>query len=272
MKTHVIIALLLTGFSLNSFGQKTKIDTYFNHLPHNLKTESKEPLQYRLTIDWSTKDIDGKPNNHYVAIGTLTQGLENDSTGLSDVTLTEIRDSTRNKLELKELDGLKYKIDKDNFTRLDFYKDFPQAQIELIRWFVQDQIAFKVYGIMFLDSLKLNTPFYPDFFKNHNTKIDNYVNVNTKSLNITWTGISKMHNKLCAIIHYQAMYNPIDSDNDAMKLNGRTCFWGDIWVTLDDRQIEFATMNEDLIFKLLLKANNYEQRLNLQRELKFEKI
>jgi hypothetical protein len=272
MKTQVILALLITGFSLNSFGQKTKIDKYLNHLPHNLKTESKEPLRYRLTIDWSNRDIDGMPMNHNVAIGILTQGLENDSTELSDVTLTEIGDSTMNKFELKELDGLKYKIDKDNFTRSDFYKSFPQAQIELIRWFVQDQVGFNAYGLMFMDSLILNTPFFPDFFRNHNTKIDNYVNVNTKNLNITWTGISKMNNKLCAIIHYQAMYNSIDSDNDAMKLNGRSCWWGDIWVALDNRQIEFATMSEDLIFKMQLKANQYEQRINLQRELKFEKI
>ena len=121
------------------------------------------------------------------------------STEWSDVTLIEIRDSTRNKKELKELEGLKYKIIGDNFTRLDFYKDFPQARVDLIRWFVQDQVAFDVYGLMFLDSLKLNTPFYPDLFRNLDTKIDNYVNVNTKNLSITWTGISKINHKMCAL-------------------------------------------------------------------------
>jgi hypothetical protein len=155
--------------------------------------------------------------SHNVAIGTLTEGLENDSTKLLDVTLTEIRDNSINKLDLRGLDGLKYKIDKDNFTRLDFYRNFPQAQIELIRWFVQDQVGFNAYGLMFMDSLKLNTPFYPEFFRNHITKIDTYVNVNTKNLNITWTSISKMNNRLCAIIYYQAMYNSIDSDNDEIK-------------------------------------------------------
>jgi len=57
-----------------------------------------------------------------------------------------------------------------------------------------------------------------------------------------------------------------------MKLNGRSCFWGDVWISLKDKQIEYATMGEDLVFKMHLKANNYEQRINLQREVKFEKI
>jgi hypothetical protein len=170
------------------------------------------------------------------------------------------------------LDGLKYKIVGDNFTKLDFYKNFPQAHVDIIRWFVQDQVAFNVYGLMFLDSLKLNTPYYPDFFSNHNAKIDNYVNFNTKALNITWTGISKRGKNTCALVHFQGMYNPIEADNDIMTLKGRSCFWGDIWVSLVSRQIEFATMNEDLIFKMNLKANKYEQRINLQRELKYEKL
>jgi hypothetical protein len=125
---------------------------------------------------------------------------------------------------------------------------------------------------MYFDSLKMNIPFYPDFFRNQKTRLDEYVNFNTRGLNITWTGISKMNNEICALIHYQGLYNPIDADSDVMKLNGRSCFWGDIWISLNDKQIEYATMNEDLIFKMRLKANNYEQRINLQRELKYEKI
>ena len=31
------------------------------------------------------------------------------------------------------------------------------------------------------------------------------------------------------------MYNITDTDNDAVKLNGHTCFLGEIWITPDNR-------------------------------------
>lgn len=257
---------------IDSFAQSAKIDKYFDQLPHRLKPNDTSPLSYKLTIDWENRDIDGGLLNHNVADATFTKGLENDSIVWTNVVLTSINDNVRNENKLTELEGLKYKIIGDNFTKPDFYNAFPQKHIDLIRWLVQDQFAIDVYGLMYFDSLKFNKPFTPDFFRNHKANFDNYVNFNTKNLNITWTGISKINNKICALIHYQALYNPIDADNDAMKINGRSCFWGDIWISLDNRQIEFATMSEDLIFKMRLKANNYEQRINLQREVKFEKI
>ena len=272
MKIQVSIIAIFAVFTLKSYAQTGKIESYLDKLPKMHKTTSQSPLHYRLTIDWINRDIDGKVINHNIAFGKLTQGLQNDTINWSDVTLTEIGENTKNTKSLTELNELKYKIIGDNFTKPEFYKDFPPAQIELIRWFVQDQVAFSVYGQMYLDSLKLNVPFYPELFQNHQTKFDQYVNFNTKSLNITWTGISKINGELCTLLHYQAMYNPIDLDNDAMNLHGRSCFWGDIWVSIDTRQIEYATMSEDLIFNMKLKANNYEQRLNLQREVKLEKM
>lgn len=125
---------------------------------------------------------------------------------------------------------------------------------------------------MYLDSLKLNVPFYPDFFQNHQADFEEYVNFNTKKLNITWTGISKINEKECALIYYKSMYNPINADNETMFLDGHSCFWGNIWISLDTRQIEYATMNEDLIYKVKIKSNDYKQQINMQREVKLEKI
>lgn len=272
MKKEILICLVLIfGLLLvkDLRAQSNNLEKYFKSLP-NLKTDKGKPLFYQLTIEWKNRDYDGKLINHNIAVGKLTKDLDNNS--WSDVTLTSISDNSRSEKKLIELEGLNYRITGDNFTKPDFYKDFPQTQVELIHWFVQDQVAFDVYGLMYFDSLELNKPFYPEFFRNHKGIIEKYINFNTQNLNITWTGISKRNNEICALIHYQGLYNPIDADNDAMKLNGRSTFWGDIWVSLSDKQIEYATMNEDLIFKIHLKANNLDQRINLQRELKFEKI
>ena len=85
MKNHtLLITLLLMGLimTIDSMSQSTKIDKYFDHFPRGLKTVSKGPLLYRLTIDWSNKDIDGKLMNHNIAMGTLTKGLEDGFNGM----------------------------------------------------------------------------------------------------------------------------------------------------------------------------------------------
>jgi len=124
---------------------------------------------------------------------------------------------------------------------------------------------------MYFDSLKLNQIFYPDFFKNQRANFENYVNFTNQDLSLTWTGVSKRNNEKCAVIHYQAMYNPIDANTDAMQLQGRSTYWGDIWISLSDKQIEYAIGNEDVIVKMTT-PNNGEQRINLQREIVFDKI
>ena len=168
---------------------------------------------------------------------------------------------------------MKLEISGDNFTNHDFYKDFPPAQVDLIRWIVQDKVAIDIYGQMYLDSLQLlNVPYYPDLFQNQQANFGQYVNFNTQKLSITWLGFSEMNGEKCTLIYYKSMYNPIDADNDMMFLNGRSCFWGHIWISSDTRQIEHATMNEDLVYKMKLKSNDFEQQINMQRELTFRKI
>jgi len=56
-----------------------------------------------------------------------------------------------------------------------------------------------------------------------------------------------------------------------MQLQGRSTYWGDIWISLSDKQIEYAIGNEDVIVKMTT-PNNGEQRINLQREIVFDKI
>jgi hypothetical protein len=208
--------------------------------------------------------------NHSIAVVKLMRGLPNDTTQLQDMTLTEIIGETKDTKNLTEVNGLKYKLEGDNFTKLDFYKDFPP--IEILRNIIQDQVGFDVYGQMYLDSLRLNIPFYPDIFKNQLAEFEQSISFNTRKLSITWIGISKINEKQCAVLHFQSMYSPIDIDNDARLLHGRSCFWGNIWISLNTREIEYATMYEDLISKMKFKTNGYELQINMQREVKLEKI
>ena len=160
----------------------------------------------------------------------------------------------------------------DNFTSLDFYKDCPPAQVKLVRTFIQDKVTFEVWGQMYLDSLELNIPFYPAMFQNQQANFEKAVNFNTQKLCITWLGYSKINGKDCILVSFKSMYSPFLEDNDMVIVNGRSCFWGNIWILPDKRQIEYAVMNEDTISHTKLKDNNFEQQHNHQREVIYRRI
>jgi len=270
-RNRYIVFFLIISFLLSVNLNAQGLKKHFKELPKKFKSSEKQQ-KYLVTIEWKNRDLDGNLFNHYSVQAKYTKGLENDYVIWNDVEMTEFKDTIAMVNALPELDNLTYKIEGDNFTKEEFYKNFPQQNLDLIRWFVQDAVGIETYGLMFFDSLKFNQVLYPDFFKNQKADFENYVNFNTRELSLCWTGISERNDEICALIHYQGMYNPVDSDTEAMKINGRSCFWGDVYVSYEDKDIEYATMYEDLVFKIFISANNFEQRMNLQRNVKFEKI
>ncbi|MDR1153423.1 MAG: hypothetical protein LBL04_01830, partial [Bacteroidales bacterium] len=222
------------------------------------------------------RDLNGKLLVHSIFGGKimeLSRASHVDNTSqLEDWSLTDVIESGQNTRQLDELEGLKFKIFGDNFTNQDFYKDFPPSQIESIRTIIQDKITFETWGQMYLDSLRLNIPFYPDLFQNYQADFEQSVNFNTQKLSITWLGYSKINEKDCILVYFKSMYSPFQVDNDMMTVNGRSCFWGNIWILPDTRQIEYAVMNEDMVFHMKFKANDFEQQVYKQREVIYEKV
>ncbi len=263
MKRILILlsAVLLTGIS-DRYNAQAGDGYPLNGRLKIAALDDSRPQSYKVSLHWINRDLDGKLVNDNTATANYTRGFADGSVAWNDVRLDG--------KSLEELDGLHYRIVGDNLVKQSFYDAFPQKHIDLVRWFVQDAAAIEAYAWMYLDSLKLNDVFQPVFFKNQRIDIENYVNLTSRGLNLCWTGISERNNKRCAVVRYQSMYNPVDADTDAMKLRGRTLFWGDIWISLADRHIEYATMNEDVVYTLVLPANGTEQRLNLQRDIIFE--
>ena len=65
-------------------------------------------------------------------------------------------------------------------------------------------------------------------------------------------GKSERNGKDCALIGYSAFFNPVEIANAGMTMKARSHYWGQIWVALDTRQIEFATLQEDVLGELQL--------------------
>ena len=74
------------------------------------------------------------------------------------------------------------------------------------------------------------------------------------------------------MIQFGSMYNPFRSEDDRMITNGRSCYWTNVWVLPDTRQIEYAVMPEDIVSVTKLKGNETELQNNIQREVIYKRI
>ena len=262
------------GFIYSSCQHVTQtVDEDFQtELPKNLILDNSIPQTYEFSLHWKNRDVDGNEISNTIATAQYTRGLPDGYVKWDSVQITELKDTQSVTTAVPELNGMSYQIIGDNFMKQDFYNSFPQERLDLIRWLVADAACIEIYGWMYFDSLTLNEVFSPALFKNLTSGFEGYVNFTNQGLSLCWTGISERNGERCAVIRYQAMYNPLNSDTDVMTMSGRSMYWGDVWVSLADKQIEYATINEDVVFTVTFKANNFEQRLDLQREIIFKKI
>ena len=77
-----------------------------------------------------------------------------------------------------------------------------------------------------------------------------------KEIQLKWIGVTKINSELCAIIKYSQMNGKLKLDMENMSMNGRSHYWGEIYVSLEDKQIEYATLKEDVLTDVFLKGQN----------------
>ena len=63
-----------------------------------------------------------------------------------------------------------------------------------------------------------------------------------------------MNNEICAILKYIAMNNPLKIELENMSLSGRSHYWGEVYVSLIDKQIEYASLTEDVLTDVKIKG------------------
>jgi hypothetical protein len=77
---------------------------------------------------------------------------------------------------------------------------------------------------------------------------------------------------MCALIQYRAFFNKLNVSAMNINFQGRSHYWGEIWVSLEDKQVEYATLFEDVLLEFKLPGQQTKQLVNPFREATFEKI
>lgn len=278
MKTQkfflVTILVLTTG--LMAFSQKksnVNVTELLNAgtLPQNL--ELKDELQkYVVTTDHFNTDIFGNFFNKMRIKGEYTRGFENGKAKWNNVSLAMAmtRDSEFPKGNpIDYMEDFTYNISED-MLKPEAFTTFGENSA-FAKNLIWDMMAIEGFAWSSFENLKLNISLSDERF---NGKMDlaGQGSFENKDVQITWTGVSRRNGEQCAVIEYRTMNNPLEYTGDGMSMKGRSHYWGTIWVSLEDKQVEHAVLYEDVVMEMNLPGQTTKQIMNATREISFVKV
>jgi hypothetical protein len=227
------------------------VDDYLNQLPHGLNIDNSTPQGYQLTEVYINKSIDGTFSNKEMVTGQYTRGLTGGYVKWNSVYFALAHDSIDQAFpagtKQQYMDNLTYIPTDSLLTEKSLYNNFPTSFPDKI---YAINLIWDIYGIekvawLYFDSLELNLPYraiqadvripilLPDFSGTYYQR----------DLRITWTGVTKLNNEDCAIIDFIGLNNSTEYYIAGLHLQGNEDYWGTIYVSLKDKQIEYAVMN-----------------------------
>ncbi len=246
-------------------------EKYLESLPSKLNLDYKIPQKYLMISECIDYDLYGNFIKKKRITGECT--LMKDG----DVKWNNIIISHSQNLNESYPEGEKQSF-MENFTynpsqgvlNESFFKDIPQADI-FIKSLIWDLTMFEAFAWYKWDSLKLNSEFCAKEI-NTEVKLAGIGTIKNKDIRITWTGITKTNNKICAIIKYITMNNPFEMDYQNFKIKGRSHYWGNIYVSLSDKQIEYADLYEDVVLDIKMNGQENSNKANTVRNINLKKI
>ena len=256
-----------------SFGQKqTKVDPTevlkSGVLPQRLQLND-ELQKFVVTTDHFNFDMFGNFFNKQRIQGEYTRGLGNGQVKWNNVTMAFSMQKdgdfpVGNKIDYME--DFSYSPSED-MLHSDKFKDFGENSA-FTKNLVWDMLGIEGFAWSAWDKLKLNVPYSAT---NFNGKMDlaGQGSFENKDMQLTWTGITVMNGELCALIDYRTFDNPLDYAAEGMSMKGRSHYWGTIWVSLEDKQIEHAVLYEDVMMEMLLPGQTTKQILDARREITY---
>jgi hypothetical protein len=270
MKT-ILFILAIVSTTHVTVAQKDVLGKYLSALPGDLKLTEKGRQQYKITADYFNGDIFGKFINKTRVTGNYTRGFEDGTVKWNKVEIAN--GSTRegafeNPVSQDYMENFTYRPS-DKMLEESSFRSFPPSSFHS-KNLVWDMLAIENFAWTYFDSLQLNTIFRPASTESE-LLLAGEGSFKNKDIQLTWTGISQMNDELCALIDYRTLDNPLIIDTEQFKIKGRSHYWGTIWVSLTDKQIEHATLYEDVVMDMKF-ANQANQLMNATRIILFEKL
>jgi hypothetical protein len=160
------------------------------------------------------------------------------------------------------MEGFRYYNDLGSTMKPDFFKGFPpNAVVE--RNLVWDTGMLEMYAQNYFDHLKLNEPYHA--MSNEDVTMHGIGTFYVRDTVLEWIGRSQRNGQDCALIRYQSFFNPLEIATGGMTLKGRSDYWGEIWVSLATKQIEYGTLYEVVVGEMKPPGQDATQVVNVFR-------
>ena len=245
---------------------------YLDHLPKNLKLTEKSPQKYLMTADYFNGDIFGNFINKTRVTGEYTRGFPDGTVKWNNVSFASgnTRDGAfENAIPQDYMENFTYKPS-EKMVEATSFSDFPPNSFHA-KNLVWDMMGLEAFAWPYFDSLQLNKIYRPQNI-NGEVQLAGEGFFENRDIQLEWVGISQMNGEVCALIEYRTFDNPLSIVTEQLKLKGRSHYWGTIWVSLEDKQIEHAVLYEDVVMDMTISGQNGKQLMNTTRSIVVEKL
>lgn len=276
MKTSIYLILAFSLFTNYSIAQNKLLDKYLNIKLSDVKSKNSEIQKYDVILKIQKLDaINGSKIDCNVVTATYTCGLDSGYVKWNNVGSCKIDNFLDNCDEevkiIGDLENFTYKLISTDFLKQDTYKNISTEYVDIATFLASDAAQMQGLAWYISDSLKFNKEFYPELLNDIELKFENSITLINNYQKLKWIGVSKYNNEICAIIKFESLYNPFEKNAEQINIKGRSLYWGEIWVSLEDKQVEYSYMIEDLVMKFTDSMFPKEKLIELQREIVFNK-
>lgn len=242
-------------------------------LPQGTTVKDNGPRTYKFTVDYNTANTRGETWMRQHLTGEYTRGLPGGEVMWKNVTQADAVGGATAPFAAAQkrdfLEGFRYQNDLASTLKPDFFKGFPPTAV-MERNLIWDTGMIEVFGQNFFDHLKLNEPYH--VVSNQDVNMPDVGTFHNRDVVLEWIGRSQRNGQDCALIRYEAFFNPLEIASGGMTLKGRSDYWGQIWVSLATKQIEYGTINESVVGEMKLPGQDTTQVLNIFRSGSLEPI
>ena len=261
--SSLFIAGLVLCAVCGLLGQSLSAQTWT--LPQGTTVKDNGPRTYRFSVDYNTANTKGEMVYRQRVTGEYTRGLAGGEVAWKNVTVADAACPSAPFPAAQKRDfmeGFRYRNDLGSTMRPDFFKGFlPTDVVE--RNLVWDTGMIEMFGQNIFDHLKLNEPYH--FLSAQDINMPDVGKFHNRDVVLEWIGRSQRNGQDCALIKYQAFFNPVEIANGGMTLKGRSDYWGEIWVSLATKQIEYSTLYESVVGEMKLPGQETTQVINVFR-------
>lgn len=278
MKTISLTNIALTLgliYSVTVSAQRSPgMEDYLECLPRNLELVENSPHKYLMTVEYFNKDIYGNLRNKIKVTGEYTRGFKDKHVIWNNVYFSQSNSKTgpyTDKTRQDYMENFSY-TPSSNIVQESFFETFDNSPVNIhARNLIWDMTPIEAFAWNYFDSLQLNkTYIVPDIQGSFDlADIGTYDHT---TIELTWIGISMMNNTLCAVIEYRALENKLDIQTDFMNSKGSESYWGKTWVSLENKQIEYAEMYSNTIQEMEIDGLDNNMLISTTRTLTVERI